>query len=339
MAGCATACASGTGVAARAPCAPLLCQAPEVRSHGGGARPGHAATAHSVLTPASRGSACDRAAARLPTGGQSGRPCARSGRGDTALRRAERRVRDEGAHGRRALRASPGPPRWARRGAHAGAVHMIALLGTKSLLHQVLTLHGVAAYAVVAVLCAGEAAVMLGFVVPGETAVVLGGVLAREHKVTLWSMGLVVVAAAVVGDSVGFEVGRRFGPWLLSRGPLRRRQAAIERGKRFIVRRGGLGVFLGRWTALLRALVPGLAGMSGMRYRRFLVANALGGIVWGLAFLLLGYGIGTSVERYAGTASYLVIGVLAAAVVARLRHLGRDRRPAGSPVAVPGARR
>ena len=204
---------------------------------------------------------------------------------------------------------------------------VIALLGAHSLLQHVLVLHGVTAYLVVAAFCAGEAAVMLGFVIPGETAVVLGGVLASEHKVTLSVMALTVVVAAVVGDSVGFEIGRRFGPWFLSRRVLRRQRAAIERGQELLARRGGLGVFLGRWTAVLRAMVPGLAGMSGMPYGRFLIANALGGTVWGLTFLLLGYSVGSSVQRISSVGSYVFLALVLAGVTAlHLRRRARDKR-------------
>ena len=80
-----------------------------------------------------------------------------------------------------------------------------------SLLAPLLGLHGLVAYVIVVALCFGEAAVLLGFVLPGETAVVLGGVLASEHHVNLVAMVVLVVVAAVVGDSVGYAVGKRFG--------------------------------------------------------------------------------------------------------------------------------
>ena len=101
-------------------------------------------------------------------------------------------------------------------------------------------------------------------------------------------MLVVIVVCAIVGDSVGYEVGKVLGPWLLEHRPLRG-QAGVHRGQDLLARRGGPAVFLGRWLALARALVPGLAGMSGMRYRTFLAYNAAGGIVWGTTFVLIGY--------------------------------------------------
>jgi membrane protein DedA with SNARE-associated domain len=204
---------------------------------------------------------------------------------------------------------------------------MIAAFGMQSILNHVLFLHGVIAYVVVATLCAGEAAVMFGFICPGETAVILGGVLASQHKVTLWVMGLVVVSAAIVGDSIGFEIGRRFGPWILSRDLLRRRQESIDRAQRFIVRRGSLAVFLGRWTAVFRAFTPGLAGMSNMTYSRFFVANAIGGALWGLTFLMLGFVLGSSVEHLASLATYAVlVTIISVIVTMRVRRHMKERR-------------
>src|SRR5450759_1380721 len=86
-----------------------------------------------------------------------------------------------------------------------------------SLLH----FHGPAAYALVGFLAFAEAALLVGFFLPGETAVVIGGVLAGLHQVNLGLMIVIVVVCAIVGDSVGFEVGKRSGPWLLERRPLK----------------------------------------------------------------------------------------------------------------------
>ncbi|HUI04339.1 MAG TPA: DedA family protein, partial [Acidimicrobiales bacterium] len=160
----------------------------------------------------------------------------------------------------------------------------------------------------------GEAAVLLGFVIPGETAALIGGVLASTHHVDLVLMLVTVVVGAIVGDSVGYEVGKVLGPWLLEHRPLRG-HAGVRRGQALLVRWGGTAVFLGRWVALARALVPGLTGMSGMGYRRFLVFNALGGMAWGTTFVLIGYGAGTSYQAVAGSVGEWALVILGSAVV------------------------
>jgi membrane protein DedA with SNARE-associated domain len=160
--------------------------------------------------------------------------------------------------------------------------------------------------------------------------VVLGGVLASQQAVSLVGMAAVVVVAAIVGDSVGYEVGRHFGERVLNLRLLRPRRAALERARRYLRERGGRAVFLGRFTAFLRAVMPGLAGLSHMPYRRFLAFNAAGGLVWGLGFTLLGYLAGASyekVEKAAGWASTsLLILVLAVLVGVHLYRRLQERR-------------
>jgi len=192
-----------------------------------------------------------------------------------------------------------------------------------------LHLHGPTAYILVGLLVFGEAAVLLGFFIPGETAVVVGGVLAGLGAVDLAVMMVVVVVSAIVGDSVGFEVGKRFGPWLLERKWLKG-SAAVERTMGMLERYGGPAVFLGRFVAFARALIPGLAGMSGLRYRTFLLYNAAGGVIWGVGYTLLGYVVGVSFERIlkeVGYWSLAVVGVVVvAAVGVRMVLKRRERR-------------
>ena len=162
------------------------------------------------------------------------------------------------------------------------------------LVDQVLSLSGPLAYAVIGALVFAEAALFVGFVLPGETAVLLGGVLASTGHLSLGLLLVVVVVAAVAGDSVGFEVGRVFGPRLLDVRPLRRHRARLEQAQAYLRSRGGRAVVLGRWTAFLRAVMPALAGASRMHYPRFLAFNAFGGVLWGVGVTLAGYAAGTS---------------------------------------------
>ncbi len=180
---------------------------------------------------------------------------------------------------------------------------------------HLLNLHGTVAYALVGLLVFGEAAFLLGFFIPGETAVVIGGVLAGLGKVNLPTMMVVVVVCAIAGDSVGFEIGKKGGPWLLDRWPLRGRPG-VRRSLEMIERYGGPAVFFGRFFAFARALIPGLAGMSGLRYRVFLPYNALGGLVWGIGYTLLGYIVGVSFERILSAIGKWSIVVAVAVLVA-----------------------
>jgi membrane protein DedA with SNARE-associated domain len=189
--------------------------------------------------------------------------------------------------------------------------------------------HGPTAYVIVGFLAFAEAALLVGFFIPGETAVVIGGVLAGLGAVNLEVMMVVVVVCAIVGDSVGFEVGKRAGPYLLERRPLKG-NAAVRRTMGMLEHYGGPAVFLGRFVAFARALIPGLAGMSGLRYRVFLFYNAIGGIIWGVGYTLLGYAVGLSFERIlseVGLWSLAGVGaIVVVAIVVRFMLKRRERR-------------
>ncbi|WP_040810925.1 DedA family protein [Nocardia concava] len=168
-----------------------------------------------------------------------------------------------------------------------------------SLLHRILDIAPIWVYLIVTLLVFAEDAIFVGFVIPGETAAVLGGVAASQGHVVLGVMIVLVVAAAIIGDSVGYEVGKHVGPRLLQAEMLDRHRGRLDKAQDYLARRGGWAVFLGRFTAFFRAMMPALAGTSRMPYRRFLIFNAAGGIVWGTTFVVLGYVAGQSYERVA----------------------------------------
>jgi membrane protein DedA with SNARE-associated domain len=175
-----------------------------------------------------------------------------------------------------------------------------------------------------------EDALFIGFVLPGETVALLAGAAASLGHVPLAGVLLVVVVAAIVGDTVGYEVGRHLGPRVLDLRILERRRRRIDDARELLARRGGGAVFLSRWVAFLRAVMPALAGSARMPYWKFLAWNASGGIAWGATVVLLGYAAGASyaqAEKTFGRDVALV--VLAVAIVAlvvwRLRRRRADR--------------
>jgi membrane-associated protein len=169
-----------------------------------------------------------------------------------------------------------------------------------------------------------EDALFVGFVIPGETAAILGGVAASLGHVPIAAVYPVVIVAAIVGDSVGYEVGRKLGPRILALKILQKRRKQLDQAQDFLARRGGTAVFLGRWTAFFRAVMPALAGIAEMPYRRFLPFNALGGIAWGAVVVTIGYVAGRSYEAAAkklglGTAVVIAVVVVGALVVWQVR--------------------
>ena len=198
------------------------------------------------------------------------------------------------------------------------------------ILDQLLGLQGTVVYLSVGALVFAENALFVGFVLPGETAAILGGVAASRGNVSLTLMCTVVVIAAIVGDSVGYGIGARYGPRLLSIRVLERRKDRIDDARATLARRGGPAVFGGRFVAFLRTVLPFLAGASHMRYRPFLAYNAAGGLIWGVGAVLLGYLAGHSyaaIERTFGrvTAVLAAVLVVAGLLIWSIRRHRRQR--------------
>jgi membrane-associated protein len=190
-------------------------------------------------------------------------------------------------------------------------------------------------YLIAGGLAFAEAAIMVGFVLPGEIALLVAGYFCRYGTLEVWIMAIIAVVCAIVGDSVGFEFGRHFGP------PVRRSRVGRFIGESrwstvdaFLHRHGGKAIFLGRLTALLRALMPSMAGMSGMRYRTFLVWNAAGGLVWGAGCVFLGYAFASALNTVSEYLTWLpltILGVVAAGyLVIHLRKRRRERDEVGA---------
>ncbi len=180
-------------------------------------------------------------------------------------------------------------------------------------------LSGWVAYLVIAALVFGETAVFLGFVLPGEIAAVLGGVLASRGHLSLPLVIIIVVAAAISGPFIGYEIGRLMGDRLFRSRPLRRVQGGVDRTRSVLARRGGAAVLLGRFVAIVRALMPAAAGAAQVRFRTFTLYNVLGGLIWGVGYVLLGYLAGTAyaaIEREVGTGLAIAIGAIVVAAIA-----------------------
>jgi membrane protein DedA with SNARE-associated domain len=177
-----------------------------------------------------------------------------------------------------------------------------------------------------------EDAFFVGFVVPGETAAILGGVAASRAHVSLGVVLAVVVMAAIVGDTVGYEVGRQVGPRILASRLVAKRRHRLDAAQAYLARRGGAAVFLGRWTAFFRAVMPALAGSARMPYLRFLAFNASGGIAWGVTVVLAGYFAGESfakVQQVMGRVAAVALAVLVLAGLV-IWHVSRRRRRAAA---------
>jgi membrane protein DedA with SNARE-associated domain len=186
------------------------------------------------------------------------------------------------------------------------------------------------AYLLVAFMAMAETAAFLGFVAPGEFTIIFGGVLAGEGTLSIQLLIGIAWASCVIGDGIGFYLGRRLGRnFALKHGPrLRITEERFRKVEDFFGKHGGKAIFIGRWLGLVRPLMPFLAGASGMRYGRFLPYDVLGAGLWSATWCLLGYIFWQSFEQVASTAGrgtiafaiLLGIAVGTYQAVKRLRH-------------------
>jgi membrane protein DedA with SNARE-associated domain len=158
----------------------------------------------------------------------------------------------------------------------------------------------------------------LGIPLPGETALIFAGTYAgHTHKLSPWAIFAVASAAAIIGDNIGYWVGDKGGYQLLRRYGhyIRVDESKMKIGRYLFDRYGGRVVFFGRFVSVLRTYAAFLAGTNRMRWRRFLVFNAAGGIVWAAIYTFAAYWAGNTLRHVSGAVNLVLAGVAVAVIV------------------------
>ena len=169
----------------------------------------------------------------------------------------------------------------------------------------------------------------MGIPVPGETALIAAALLAHDGQLDIVPLIVIASLAAIVGDNIGFAIGRRGGRRVFAApGPLHEhRLKVLEHGEPFFAKHGPKAVFLGRWVSGLRIASAWLAGINNMSWPTFLFWNALGGIAWATSVALGVYLLGDVAEKVLSTAGPVAAGV---AVLALIGVVVWRRRRAGA---------
>jgi membrane-associated protein len=138
-----------------------------------------------------------------------------------------------------------------------------------------------------------ETGLMFGFFLPGDSLLVTAGVFAATGNLSIWWLNILLIAAAIVGDTVGYWIGRQAGPALFNR-PRSRffNPAHLKRAHDFYEKHGGKTIILARFMPIVRTFAPVVAGMGRMEYHRFLAFNVVGGFGWVVSMTLIGYYLG-----------------------------------------------
>jgi membrane protein DedA with SNARE-associated domain len=169
----------------------------------------------------------------------------------------------------------------------------------------------------------------LGVPLPGETILISAGILAgHNHKLNPWLIWLVAAAGAIIGDNIGFWVGDKGGYALLKKYGryIRVREPEIKLGRYIFDRQGGKVVFFGRFVSVLRTYAAFLAGTTRMEWRKFLLFNAAGGIVWAGIYTFVSYYAGNRLRRSSGKIDLTIGAVAVVAIIAGIVLLRRKSK-------------
>jgi membrane-associated protein len=166
----------------------------------------------------------------------------------------------------------------------------------KQIFHQltdVETLVRVGGLTAMTIIVFAETGLLVGFFLPGDSLLVTAGVFAAIGQVNILHLNLLLIAAAILGDTVGYWFGRKTGPALFNRPKsLLFDPRHLRRAHDFYEKHGGKTIVLARFMPIVRTFAPIVAGMGNMPYRRFISFNVLGGALWVLSMTLIGYFLG-----------------------------------------------
>jgi membrane-associated protein len=171
-----------------------------------------------------------------------------------------------------------------------------------------------------------ETGLMIGFFLPGDSLLVTAGVFAATGQLNIWILNLLLVTAAIVGDTVGYWFGRKMGPALFRRPKsLLFNPDHLRRAHDFYEKHGGKTIIIARFMPIIRTFAPIVAGMGEMNYRRFLSFNVFGGIFWVVSMTGIGYFLG----RIPGVREHIEVVIIIVVVLSVLPGIiafARERR-------------
>jgi membrane-associated protein len=177
-----------------------------------------------------------------------------------------------------------------------------------------------------------ETGLLIGFLLPGDTLLLITGILTFQGTIAqpIWVVCGAIFLAAVLGDQLGYLIGRKGGPAVFERkssGFFSRK--SVERTNGFFARYGGLAVTIARFVPVARTIAPVAAGIGRMSYRKFLLYNVLGALVWGVGLTMVGWGVAHIpgvAELVTKYIEVVLLGVVGVVVLSILVHWLKERR-------------
>jgi len=174
-----------------------------------------------------------------------------------------------------------------------------------------------------------ETGLLVGFFLPGDSLLITAGLVAATGTLDIWLLNLLLIPAAIIGDSVGYAIGYRAGPRLFTKEEsLLFSRKHLLRTREFYERYGGKTIVLARFIPLIRTFAPVVAGIGQMQYRRFLFYNVFGGFLWVVSLTWAGYLLGTLIPDISRYIHIVVVVVIVLSMIPVVVELWRARRRA-----------
>ena len=172
-----------------------------------------------------------------------------------------------------------------------------------------------------------ESGLLVGFFLPGDTLLFGAGLAASQGKFSLLWLIVCVVLAAIIGDNVGYSIGRRAGPRIFKKEDgILFRQEYLQKSEEFYEKHGGKTIILARFTPIVRTFAPVVAGAGKMTRKKFMVYNIIGGILWGGGMSLLGFTIGGKIPHLDKYIEVVIFGVMAVSLLLAFGHILKDKK-------------
>jgi membrane-associated protein len=206
----------------------------------------------------------------------------------------------------------------------------------KSLLEQLYNVRGLIEWGGTLLVCIVvfvETGMFVGFFLPGDSLLVTAGVFAGAGQLKIAELLSLVTICAIAGDQVGYWIGRRAGQTLYQREDSRFfKKRHLERAHEFYEEYGGKTIIMARFVPIIRTFCPPVAGAAGMRYRRYLAYDVVGGFLWVWGMVLLGFTLGRTIPNIDKKIHYVIAAVIVASFIPAAYHAWKAHQKKPSPV-------
>jgi membrane-associated protein len=182
-------------------------------------------------------------------------------------------------------------------------------------------------YVILVAIVFAETGLLIGFFLPGDSLLITAGLVAATGALDIWWLNALLIAAAIIGDTVGYAIGYRAGPRIFTREQsLLFRPSHVERTRQFYERHGAKTIVIARFVPIVRTFAPVVAGVGQMEYRRFVFYNVAGGVGWVTSMTWAGYLLGQTIPNIGDHIHVVVVIVIVLSLIPIAVELYRERR-------------